>query len=114
MLVAILHFVLGTDEPYRIVQRLRDTAAPGSYLVVSHATSQGNEALAAAAERIYNSRAADGQARPREQIARFFGSWELAEPGLVYSPQWRPGPGDEPPGDPGTFWGGLVGVARKP
>ena len=112
MLVAILHFVLGTDEPYRIVQRLRDTAAPGSYLVVSHAASQGNEALAAAAERIYNSRAADGQARPREQIARFFGSWELAEPGLVYSPQWRPGSPDDVPDHPEKYWF-LAGVARK-
>ena len=112
MLVAILHFVLGADEPYRIVQRLRDTAAPGSYLVVSHATSQGNEALAAAAERIYNSRAADGQARSREQIAGFFGSWELAEPGLVYSPQWRPGSPDDVPGHPEKYWF-LAGVARK-
>ena len=112
MLMAILHFVLGADEPYRIVQRLRDTAAPGSYLVVSHATSHGNEALAAAAERIYNSRAADGQARSREQIAGFFGSWELAEPGLVYSPQWRPGSPDDVPGHPEKYWF-LAGVARK-
>ena len=112
MLVAILHFVLGADEPYRIVQRLRDTAAPGSYLVVSHATSQGNEALAAAAERIYNSRAADGQARSREQIAGFFGGWELAEPGLVYSPQWRPGSPDDVPDHPEKYWF-LAGVARK-
>ena len=112
MLVAILHFVLGAGEPYRIVQRLRDTAAPGSYLVVSHATSQGNEALAAAAERIYNSRAADGQARSREQIAGFFGDWELAEPGLVYSPQWRPGSPDDVPDHPEKYWF-LAGVARK-
>ena len=112
MLVAILHFVLDADEPYRIVQRLRDTAAPGSYLVVSHATSQDNEALAAAAERIYNSRAADGQARSREQIAGFFGSWELAEPGLVYAPQWRPGSPDDVPGHPEKYWF-LAGVARK-
>jgi hypothetical protein len=112
MLVAILHFLLDADEPYRIVQRLRDTAAPGSYLVLSHATSQDNEALAAAAERIYNSRAADGQARSREQIAGFFGDWELAEPGLVYSPQWRPGSPDDVPDHPEKYWF-LAGVARK-
>ena len=112
MLVAILHFVLDADDPYRIVRRLRDAAAPGSYLVLSHATSHGNEALAAAAERIYNSRAADGQARSREQITGFFGGWELAEPGLVYAPQWRPGSPDDVPDDPGKYWF-LVGVARK-
>jgi hypothetical protein len=75
LLVAVLHFVLDADDPYRIVGRLRDAAVPGSYLVVSHVTSQGNEALAAAAERVYTSRAADGQARSREQIAAFFGPW---------------------------------------
>jgi S-adenosyl methyltransferase len=42
MLVAILHFVLDADEPYRIVRRLRDAAAPGSYLVLPHASSQDN------------------------------------------------------------------------
>ena len=112
MLVAILHFVLDAGEPYRLVQRLRDTAAPGSYLVLSHVTSQDNEALAAAAERIYNSRAADGQARSREQIAGFFGDWELAEPGLVYSPEWRPGSPDGVPDHPEKYWF-LAGVARK-
>jgi hypothetical protein len=112
MLVAILHFVLDAAEPYRLVQRLRDTVAPGSYLVLSHATSQDNKALATAAERIYNSRAADGQARSREQIAGFFGSWELAEPGLVYSPQWRPGSADYVPDHPERYWF-LAGIARK-
>jgi hypothetical protein len=112
MLVAILHFVLDADEPYRLVQRLRDAAAPGSCLVLSHATSQDNEVLAAAAERIYNSRAADGQARSREQIAGFFGDWELAEPGLVYSPQWRPDSPDDVPDHPEKYWF-LAGVARK-
>jgi hypothetical protein len=113
MLVAILHFVLDADEPYRIVSRLRDTAAPGSYLVVSHATSQGNQALASAAERLYNSRAADGQARSREQIAGFFDNWELARPGLVYAPLWRPDSLDDVPDDPAKYWF-LAGVAGKP
>ena len=112
MLVAILHFVLDADEPYRLVQRLRDTAAPGSYLVLSHATSQGNEALTAAAEHVYNSRAADGQARSREQIARFFGDWNLADPGLVYAPQWQPSSPGDVPDHPERYWF-LAGVARK-
>jgi hypothetical protein len=112
MLVAILHFVLDADEPCRIVRRLRDAAAPGSYLVLSHATSQDNQALAAEAERIYTSRGADGQARTRELIEGFFGDWERAEPGLVYAPQWRPGSPEDVPGHPERFWF-LAGVARK-
>ena len=112
MLVAVLHFVLDTDGPHGIVARLRDAVVPGSHLVVSHATSHGNAALAAAAERIYNSRAADGHARSREEIARFFGDWEMADPGLVYAPQWRPGSPADVPGHPERFWF-LTGAARK-
>jgi S-adenosyl methyltransferase len=63
ILVAILHFILDAQKPHGIVERLRDAVAPGSYLVVSHATSQDNPRLAAAAERVYNAHAADGQAR---------------------------------------------------
>jgi hypothetical protein len=112
MLVAILHFVKDADDPCGIVGQLRNAAAPGSYLVLSHVTSHGNAALAAAAERVYNGRAADGQARSREQIAGFFGGWELAEPGLVYAPQWRPGSPADVPDHPERFWF-LAGVARN-
>src|ERR1019366_4129775 len=63
LLVAVLHFVLDADDPYRIVSHLRDAVAPGSYLVLSHVTSQDNERRGAAAGGLYNSRAADGQAR---------------------------------------------------
>lgn len=112
MLVAILHFVRDPDDPYGIVERFRNASAPGSYLVVSHATSHGDEALAAAAERVYNDRAADGQARSREEIAGFFGDWELAEPGLVYVPLWRPASPGDVPEHPERFWF-LAGVARK-
>jgi S-adenosyl methyltransferase len=113
ILVAVLHFILDAQEPYGIVERLRDAVAPGSYLVVSHATNQDNPRLAAAAERVYNARAADGQARSRAEILRFFGSWELAEPGLVYAPQWRPSSPADVPGRPEQFWF-LAGMARKP
>lgn len=112
ILVALLHFVMDADDPYGIVARFRDVSAPGSHLVVSHATSHDNEALAAAAERVYNDRAADGQARSREQIAGFFGDWELADPGLVHVPLWRPASPGDVPDHPERFWF-LAGVARK-
>jgi hypothetical protein len=112
LLVAVLHFVLDADGPHEIVARLRNAVVPGSHLVVSHATSHGDAALAAAAERIYNSRAADGQARSTEQVARFFGDWEVAAPGLVYAPQWRPDSPADVPRHPERYWF-LTGVARK-
>jgi len=113
ILVAVLHFIMDAQEPYGIVERLRDAAAPGSYLVVSHATNQDNPKLAAAAERVYNAHAADGQARSRAEILRFFGTWELVEPGLVYAPLWQPDSPEDVPRHPEQFWF-LAGTARKP
>ncbi len=50
--------------------------------------------------------------RSRAAILRFFAGFELVEPGLVAIPAWRPEPAASTPA--GRFWGGLVGVARKP
>lgn len=113
MMVAILHFVLDADEPELIASRFRTAIAPGSYLVISHVTSEANPGLTAAAEEIYNNRAADGQARSREQIARFFGGWEMTNPGLVYAPVWRPDRPEDVPLHPERLWF-LAGAAVKP
>jgi SAM-dependent methyltransferase len=113
MMVAILHFVMDADDPERIVARFRTAIAPGSYIAVSHVTSEANPALTAAAEAIYNNRAADGQARSREQIARFFGGWEMTDPGLVYAPVWRPDRPEDVPLNPERLWF-LAGTAIKP
>ncbi len=111
-LAAVLHFLTPADDPYGVVAHLRNVMPPGSLLVISHAATEGSPALAEAAQRIYSKRVADGQARSRAEILRFFGGWELAEPGLVWAPQWRPNSlGDVPP-DPERFWV-LAGVARE-
>ncbi len=112
ILASVLHFVVDASDPYGIVAQLRDAMPPGSHIVVSHATSEGNPALATAAERLYHRRVADGQARTRAEIERFFGGWDLAWPGLVYAPQWRPDRPADVPAQPERFWL-LAGVARK-
>jgi hypothetical protein len=115
LLVAVLHFVTDAEDPWQVVATLRDALAPGSYLVLCHGTDEGKPAVAQAAEQVYNRGvSARLQMRSRAEILRFFEGFDLVDPGVVPIPRWRPGPGDEPAGDPGTFWGGLVGVARKP
>lgn len=41
LLVAILHFVEDANDPYRAVAELRDALAPGSLLVLTHASYEG-------------------------------------------------------------------------
>jgi hypothetical protein len=38
LFVAVLHFLSSRDDPRAVVERFLSSAAPGSYLVISHAT----------------------------------------------------------------------------
>jgi S-adenosyl methyltransferase len=113
LLLAVLHFIADAEDPWRIVATLRDALAPGSYLVVSHGTSENDPALAQAAEKLYNrSASSPAHARTREEILRLFDGFALVDPGLVYVPLWRPDSPDDVPGNPRRF-ANLAGVGRK-
>jgi hypothetical protein len=90
LLVAVLHFIMDDEDPVGIVDRLKQVMVPGSYLVVSHGTSDIDPERAAEAVRTYNKGGARIIARTGEQIRRFFDGLELVDPGLVQLPLWRP------------------------
>ena len=114
LLVMVLHFIDDDADPWGIVARLRDALAPGSYLVLAHATTESRPTVAQAAETVYNRSVSTGiRMRSRADILRFFDGFELLDPGLVYIPRWRPDSPDDVPADPSQFWV-LVGVGRKP
>ena len=118
LMVSMLHFV--DDSAYPAVQRLLAATPAGSYLAISHGTVPEEEDLPPGdvdeAREIYRaSTATPLLTRDRAAITRFFDGLELVEPGLVWAPLWRPGPGD--PDDFATnpvASGFLVGVGRKP
>jgi SAM-dependent methyltransferase len=113
LLMLVLHFIPDADDPWRIVARLRDALAPGSYLVIGHGTDEGNPTMAQAASKVYN-RGVSTQMhlRSHAEIMRFFDGFDLVEPGLVYTPLWRPDSPADVPENP-SKGGGLVGVGRK-
>jgi hypothetical protein len=87
MLVAIVHFLTDEDDPYGIVTRLVESLAPGSYLVMSHATSDHLPPQLQAD--IATGRHGQGKLRTRAEFARFFQGYELVEPGIVSVSRWR-------------------------
>lgn len=92
LLVAVLHFVPDDAEAYRAVGYLRDMLAPGSCLVVSHATDAGldDEAITTAYDLYKANTGSPVVPRTAEQIGEFFGDFELVDPGLAWTVQWRP------------------------
>jgi hypothetical protein len=137
--VAVLHFITDTEDPNAIVNRLRQAMAPGSYLVLSHITSDGARHRTAdtssegAPEGASDGADDDGRdagevlalmrkymadpPTPRiyDEVQRFFDGFDLLDPGVVPVDQWRPD--DETPaqtlssGD--EFWM-YAGVGHKP
>jgi S-adenosyl methyltransferase len=90
MLVAILHFIPDDDDPHGVVARLVGAMRPGSYLVVSHATSDfmPPEAAAAVDEEGAQSRV-PFRFRTKKEFARFLEGLELISPGIQPLSEWR-------------------------
>ncbi|MEU3451013.1 SAM-dependent methyltransferase [Streptomyces thermolilacinus] len=114
LLVAVLHFLEDTDRPYEAVAELRDALAPGSLIIVTHASFDGipvPQEQAGGTVGVYRDIRSPLVMRSREEVARFFDGCEMVEPGLVSMPHWRP---DTPPEqeDPYAF-SGFAGVGRK-
>ena len=114
MLVAILHFIPDSAEPYAIVDKLVDALAPGSYVVLSHATFDPlDEDTVGRLNAVNAGSVPPFCPRSKEQVARFFDRLQLVAPGIVSVAEWRAQ--DEPPPRPApaeVAWYGAV--ARKP
>ncbi|MEU0336483.1 SAM-dependent methyltransferase [Streptomyces sp. NPDC006193] len=113
LLVAILHFVEDADDPYAAVAELREALAPGSLLILTHASYEGIPVPADRAEGavdVYRDIRNPLVMRSRDEIARFFEGYDMVEPGLVPMPLWRPDPAPQDE-DPYAF-SGFAGVGR--
>ena len=114
LLVAIVHFIDDDARPADLIGQLVRPLAPGSYVALSHATSDSRPREAATVERIYRATTTNIHARTRDQVLGFLGDGlELVEPGLVWGPRWRPEPGPTSAGDPEDS-NMYAMVARKP
>lgn len=90
MFLSVLHFVPDEDDPHRMVKAIVDAVPSGSYLVMTHVSTDSNPEVAEMARRYGERARSEGAPRTRAEIARFFDGLELIEPGLVPWPQWRP------------------------
>ncbi|WP_299531877.1 SAM-dependent methyltransferase [uncultured Streptomyces sp.] len=115
LLVAVLHFIEDSDDPYASVAALRDALAPGSLLILTHASYEGiplPRDEAGGAVEVYRDIRNPLIMRTSDEIGRFFDGYEMVEPGLVPMPRWRPdAPGTEAEDPFGNS--GFAGVGRK-
>ncbi|WP_329459747.1 SAM-dependent methyltransferase [Streptomyces sp. NBC_01497] len=114
LLVAVVHFLSDADRPAGIIAALRDALAPGSVLVITHATLDHGPAPDGqrAVQDVYDRTPTPLVMRGRAELRPFFAGFDLVEPGIVSLPHWRPDSPDEP-FDRAELHG-LVGVGVKP
>ncbi|HEY7224726.1 MAG TPA: SAM-dependent methyltransferase [Micromonosporaceae bacterium] len=118
LLVALLHFVAEDADAYGSVARLASALPKGSYLVLSHASSDAHgfeaQGVRDVEEAYRKQTTATGRMRSREEISRFFDGLEMIDPGLAWVSQWRPDPAQPPEFDDPGLSMNLAGVARVP
>jgi len=113
LMVALLHLVPDPDGPAEAVASLREMLCPGSYLVISHMTSEERpEETARLSAEVAQRDRISLVFRPQAQIEAFFGDFEAVPPGLTQVSQWRPDPAELDAGPLGNSLF-LAGVARK-
>ena len=107
-MVAVLHFVADSEDPWSIVDRYKSMMAPGSYLVLSHVTGDRlpDDAIRQATE-VYEQASAPGVTRSRREVTRLFRGLDMVSPGLVDP---AAGVAHPPPGEPGPviFYAALA------
>ena len=114
LLVALLHFLDDEEKPHERLATLRDALAPGSLLVLTHASVDNGPVTVEQGSRlsdVYRAGGSDLVMRSGPEVARFFDGFELVEPGLVPIGRWRPEDHVEDE-DPMAF-SGIAGVGRK-
>ena len=94
LLVAVLHFISDDDDPADIIRQLLAPFPSGSYLALSHATADGTPAINDAAK-VYDNATAQAHVRRHDDVLALVRGLDLVEPGMVWTPEWRPEPGAE-------------------
>jgi O-methyltransferase involved in polyketide biosynthesis len=112
ILSGILNFVPDDAEARKVVDRLLGAVPPGSYLLISHPTTEVNGPAVEQSMRQWNeSGAAPIRARTVAEIRAFFTYLQLLDPGVVTATAWRPDPAH--PGITDAV-SEFAGVGRKP
>lgn len=111
LLVAILMLIGDDEDPWEAVAAFRDALPSGSHIAVTHPTADFDPRAMAEVVGAASQGHMTLVPRDRAAVTRFFGDWEILDPGVVPVMAWRPeGAAPDNP-EAAYYW---AGVARKP
>jgi hypothetical protein len=88
--ITIGHYVLDDQDPNGIFGAYRDALPSGSYLAMTHLTNDFASVKAEELTEVMKASQNNVRARSKAEVLSLFGEFELVEPGLVTTSQWRP------------------------
>ncbi len=113
LLLAVLHFLPDADDPAGILAALAAGLAPGSFVALSHVTSDFAPAAVASGVAAYNEAVPAGiTARSHAEVTALLGGLSLVPPGVVPVSEWRPDPGTVR--QPADLYAGLAATRTGP
>ncbi|HVV24645.1 MAG TPA: SAM-dependent methyltransferase [Pseudonocardiaceae bacterium] len=117
ILAGVLQYIADADDPAGMVSRYVDRLAPGSYVAMSHpSTDELTQERAEGANRassMYDRTETPFHYRTKAEFETFFRGLELVDPGVVHLWDWRPEFGSDVDDVDGQVTG-FAGVGRKP
>ena len=85
------------------LRHYREIAAPGSVLAVSHASAGSRPDQLDRIADLYQRTGTPLVMRDRTELATLCAGWQMVEPGVVYTPEWRPEPGSPRAAEPASY-----------
>ncbi|MBL7489785.1 SAM-dependent methyltransferase [Frankia sp. AgB1.9] len=112
---ALLPFIPEQADPEGIVRQLMDALPSGSYLTLTYLTTDFSPTEVTRTVDIYRAQDIPVHPRTHDDVLRFFGGFDLVDPGLTPLHRWRPDTGTavQPEAEEGGQLA-YAGVARKP
>ncbi|MFC9433413.1 SAM-dependent methyltransferase [Nocardia sp. NPDC057030] len=88
LIVGVLHFIMDDECPAEIIARLRAVMAPGSHLILTHATSDSDSNFIRQAMSATKGSSAVPALRSSTEIATYLDGFEVLDPGLAPIQDW--------------------------
>lgn len=115
LITGLLHFMPDAEAVRSALSFYQDRLVEGSLLVLTHITDSSDQPKMDEVVKNYAKTTNPAVLRTPQEIATFFGDWELLDPGLTWAVEWRPD------GREREWWQGnparaayLAGVGVKP
>ncbi|MEZ0114044.1 hypothetical protein ABH920_008078 [Catenulispora sp. EB89] len=91
LLCSLLHFVSAADDPAALVKTLQAAMAPGSHLIVQHASNDGQSGDVVKMLQMWNTNSPEPMYwRTHDEIEALLDGFTILEPGVVQVQLWRP------------------------